>query len=130
MKGDWDPAPSERTYYRNAQTGDAGWMVKRGGVEHVKLDRPMVDHAIVYVPEHWTVDRAPVPLTIAQVGQIAFEAHKKLCYYTGYMDESRWNWSKDLTEEERLTFIKEGPEGEIAQRLFIAIQMALSPYAR
>lgn len=130
MKGDWDPKPTERAYYRHALTGDLGWLVRREGVEHIRLDRPMTDQVVKYQAEEWKLDMAPVPLTLAQVAQVAFEAHKKLMYFTGNMDEARWSWGKDLTEEERLTFMKEGPEGEMAQRLYVGIQVALSKFAR
>lgn len=130
---DWDPLPYERTYYRDATTGDLGWMVRRKGVAHIHLDRALDKIERKYVPEHWVLDREPVPFTLGQVAQIQFAADCKVCYYTGKMQLSRRQWS-NIPEEERLKFMKDGPDDKSPdqprQRVFQAIRVALSKLAR
>lgn len=130
---DKDPLPYERTYYRDATTGDLGWMVWRKGIAHIHLDRSQDKIERKYVAEHWTLDREPVPFTLGQVAQIQFAADCKVCYYTGKMLLARRQW-QTMPEAERLKFMKDGPddksENQERRKVFLAIQVALSKLAR
>lgn len=129
-KRNWDPKPHERTYYRDAVTGDLGWMVRRNGIDHIRLDRPADNIEQPYDVTRFTMDREPAKLTSAMVAQIAFAAHKQLCLLTGKFAESKKDWARDMKVEDRAKWMKDGPKGELEERLFVAVREALGKFAR
>ena len=131
MKADhWDPKEHERTYYRSMSSGELGWMVRREGVDCIKLDRPAQEIVQRYDPAKWAPEAAHRPLTKYQLAQIAFEADKRLCFFTGRHDLARREWLS-MKEEDRIRFTQLGPGlGPGRRELFKAVMAALERFAQ
>jgi hypothetical protein len=125
----WDPAPHERSYYRHVTTGDLGWMVRREGKDHIKLDRPAQDLVKLFRPEEWIVEQEYRTLTRQQFAQIAFEADKKLCHFLGEHDLARRQWL-ELHERVRIAWVNMGPGHGLRAKLYAAIMATLQEHAR
>lgn len=133
---DWDPDKDKREYYRHALTGDLAWLVKRGGREHMKMDRPDFDHTVAVYRDDagnikgWVPEKEPAPLLSQQAAIIAFEADRALGRYTG--DRSKAKSWIDLREEDRRKWIEDGPTCPPGPRrdLYRAIVKALGPHTR
>lgn len=104
---DWDPEPGQRIYVQSQTTGDMGWLVRRGGTDKVRLDRPnqeiVVDYngSWVQVVEHRRASHA-------QLVQVAFEADKALLRLLGLHDKVKE--FRDLREKHLVAWIEEGPQ--------------------
>lgn len=123
--GDWDPKPSERRYYRNARTGDLGYLVERDGKDVIRYDRPNEEILRPYRQDEWIVEREHRKLTAAQIAHVAFEADKKLCLFIGLPNQANREWLS-MKDEERIRWIKDGPSSGLARmHLFGAIKFAL-----
>lgn len=126
----WDPAPSERIYYRSAQTGDLGYIVRRGGVDKIRLDRPMEEIVMPFNESSWTPEREFKPFTWHQVAHLAFESDKLLCRMLGLHKESRREWM-NLSDKERIEFEQEGPAPSgLRAELYRAVTGALKGHSR
>ena len=85
MKSDspnWDPTPDEKTFYRSTQDGQRGFLVRRGGKDKIRLDRPM-EEIILPLSAQWVPDVQSHPLTAHAVAKIAFVADRALCEAMG-----------------------------------------------
>lgn len=109
---DWDPPEAERIYYRHAVTNDRGWHVRRGGRDMVMLDRPNEEILRPLSGHEWNVDKDFRPLTRMHIAQVAFDADRRLCYHLGIHDIARKEWN-DLSEPERIFWMREGPKNPI-----------------
>lgn len=125
---DYEPKASERAWHRDASTGDRGFLVKRNGRAYIKLDRPMQEILKPYQVGNWIPDLETRPMTRGQLGQIAFEADRKLCFFIGEHDRSKRSWL-DLSDEQRIEWNKHGPKGEIRGGLWAAIMGNLARHA-
>lgn len=106
--GFFEPKPEERSWYRNKQTSDRGYLVKRDGKPAVRYDRPAIDQYTFNLDE-WEPLREALPsLSAAHVAQVCFEADKKLCWALGHIDLAQRDWL-DLHEKVRAKWIAEGP---------------------
>lgn len=103
-----DPTPDRRVYYKSVATGDRGYMVRRHGADHIKLDRAGVDQTRLFHAEEWTLEAQSRQLPAHEVAQVAFAADRRLCKVLGKLQESRKEWI-DLSNEERVRWVKEGP---------------------
>jgi hypothetical protein len=121
---DKDPPEDKRVYYRDARTGDRGWMVTREGKKAIKLDRAMHDVCRTYKESDWILDKETRPITRAQQAQVAFGADVILCRFLGFhaLGKRDWNLMKD---EERIAWVKKGPSGGVRLQLFEAVMHAL-----
>ncbi len=129
-EADWDPPKATRTYLRHAQTGELGWLVRRGGVSVVKLDRPNQEITKRYVQSDWVAEETQRPLAPIHAARIAFEADRELCRVIGLPLHAKRTWG-ELREGERQLFLKAGPKDPPARvQLFAAIQGAMAPYVR
>lgn len=126
---EWDPGPDERTFYRSSSDGQRGYMVRRGGKDVIRLDRPMEEILRPFNESQWTPDEERRPMSIAQVAQVAWAADRKVCLYTGKPELARTDWL-DMREAQRIAWIKEGPPGDIRQLLFKTIMATLQPFTR
>jgi hypothetical protein len=115
-----DPPKHERCWFRHSISGDRGWLVKREGRDMIHLDR--VADAVVPKDASWEPDQQKIELTEYQVAQICWDADAKLGYLTGRQKRKDWYL---LTEEERTRFVRDGPMGELRQRLWLAIKEAI-----
>lgn len=109
LKEDYTPTPDERVWYRRASDGQKGYFCRRGGKDYILLDRPMEEVLLPFRKREWISDSQTRPLTKAQVAFIAFEADKAMCQVLGQFELARRDWQM-LRDQERLDFIKDGPD--------------------
>jgi len=127
LPDDWDPAEDARVYYRDTQTGDLGWLVKRGGKTMVKLDRPMQDLVRPFRKTVWQADAQHRPLTKHQVTRVAFEADKMLCLALGMHSKAKAEW-ESLTDQQRIEWVEQGPSDRVERvRLYRGVMSAMAP---
>lgn len=121
---DWDPKPSERVYYRDARSGDLGWMVRRQGQDMILLDRPNQELLRLYRPTDFVKDVSKRDLSALQMARVAFEADKWLRYFQGEPMALKDDWL-DLREDDRIRFTNEGPVSAKRAKLYRAVLKAL-----
>jgi hypothetical protein len=124
---DWDPKPSERSYYRSREDGQRAYLVKRNGVDMLRLDRPMQELLVDLTKESgkWLEDKQTYPVSAHQAAKIAFVADRALCSVLGERFEAKEEWI-NVKEKERIRFMEDGPDvGGIRDKLFLAIMKAL-----
>jgi hypothetical protein len=127
---DWEPAKAARVYLRNVQTGELGWLVRRGGEPCVKLDRANQDITRKYVKSEWQAEEAQRPLAAIHAARVAFEADKALCREIGLPAHAKRDWHA-LRDGERQMFCGKGPkEPAIRVQLFNAIMGAMGNHVR
>lgn len=105
---DWDPEDHERFWMNHSTTGEKGWLVRRHGVLHVKLNRPD-DTSRPYRANDWMPDRAHRPFTRQQIVKAAFEFDRELCLMLGDRRLASRQWNS-LTERQRRQWMEKGPE--------------------
>lgn len=135
-KDTWDPAPTQREYFRHRLTGDLGWLVRREGREAMRFDRGDFDQTVQVrrddkgVVVDWNAEKPPSPLNDYHVGMIAFVADVELQRHTG--DIGRVKKWIDMREEDRLRWIRQGPteDNPLRRAVYDAIRGALEPYAK
>jgi hypothetical protein len=107
VKDNWDPKPNERKYYRSAIDGQRGYLVRRGGEDCVRLDRPM-EELVSPLDGSWAVDSKLHVMSRHAAAKIAYIADQALCRATGeYGSKKEWI---DLGDNERIRFMKDGPD--------------------
>lgn len=127
---DWDPDPWARIHVRDPQTNDLGWIVRRGGVESVKLDRPEHDIVMPYASRAWIQVVEHRMASRAQLAEVAFMADRGLLRLLGMHGKARQEWVS-LTEKQRAAWIEEGPsEPPIRRFLYQAIVGVLEEHMR
>lgn len=120
----------DREYYRSSQDGELGWVVDRGGVRYIQLNRPMEEilrpwnGGANWVPE---VERRPI--NKAQLAKVCFEADRALCHALGIVDQSKKEWAS-LTDIERIRWMEKGPKGTERGAVWLAIHHVLEPLTR
>jgi hypothetical protein len=113
---------------RHQTTGELGYMVRRGGLEAVRLDRPMQE--ILRKPSSdWQPEEAHRPLAEAHVARVAFEADKALAQALGDHAGVRRNWA-DMSDAERLKWMRNGPPGLVRAKLRDGIYALLESHTR
>lgn len=105
---DWEPELWQRIYVRHAQTADLGYLVRRGGRDVVRLDRPNQEVIRDYEPRMWVTETAYRPVSHVQVVQVAFAADQMLLKALGEHDKARKGWH-ELSEKQRKAWLEEGP---------------------
>lgn len=121
---DWEPKPSERTYYRSTLDGQRAYIVKVDGEEMLRLDRPGEE---IYrkLNGEWKPDAQAYLASAHQIAKVAFIADCALCGVIGEHPQSKRDWL-NVKEKERIRFMKEGPGvGGIRDELFAAITKCL-----
>lgn len=112
----WDPEPGRRVYVRSMESGDLGWIVRRGGEDKVRLDRPNQE-IIREMNANWAFQHDHRPVSTAQIVQmIAYEADRGLLRLLGDHSKSRKNWG-DLTDKQRVAWIEQGPSNPPIRRI-------------
>ena len=104
----WDPEPNERTYYRSQGSADRGWLVRRDGIDCIRLDRPMQDISRPYKAHEWLPEKEQHPLAPIAKAKIAFALDHELCQAIGLIKNSRKGWL-DLTDDKKVEFMERGP---------------------
>lgn len=125
----WDPKEGSRSWYRNAATGDRGYVVRRDGKAMIRLDRPHQE-ILKRLDETWIEEDATRPLSPIHIARICFEADRALCAALGDMQKARADWQK-LTDHQRQAWITQGP-ARPAQRavLYSAIRQVMEVHGR
>lgn len=123
LSGQWDPEPRERRYYRHARTGERAYLVEREGSTLVKLDRPNQDITKPYNPGEWIEEAEDFPMTRMQLARVAYEADQALCFALGERRGPDW---MSMHPEQRIHWLRSGPERGERRGLFVAILKALS----
>lgn len=128
---DWDPAtPAARQLVRSAQTGELGYLVRRGGASMVRLDNPRQEVLRRYTPGDWLPEDTQRPLAPLHAARIAFEADKALCRELGMRAHSMRDWAK-LRDGERHLFTTTGPKSPPSRVvLYGAIMSAMKEFVR
>lgn len=131
----YEPDPRDRQYMRHAQSGDLGWLVRRGGEDHVRYDRVGVDQTVKVtrdvrgVPNNWTPVAPPAPLNTFQVAMIAYEANRLLDRYLGNVNNKK-AWI-DIDEDKRRDWLEWGPNSPgIRDDLYKAILKVGEKYTK
>ena len=88
---DWEPKPSERTYYRSRTDGQRAYLVKRDGEECLRLDRPS-EAIYKKLDANWVADVQHHVANAHQVAKVAFIADRALCHIVGAHQEAKEEW--------------------------------------
>ncbi len=126
----WDPTPHQRQWYSHRDTGERGYVVRRGGEDVIRENK--VQYEVIHKLDHnWKEDKEHRPLNMAQLAQVAFIADQQLCRSIGLHDVARKEWAH-LLEQEKAEWINgKGPKGpKIRVRLFQKVWEALKEDAR
>ena len=122
---DWDPKPSERTYYRSSQDGQRAYLVRKNGQDKLRLDRPM-EEILISLDGTWKPDVQSHPLTQHAVAAVAFAADVVLRKSMGHMVKSNEMDWLSLGEQQRIKWMSRGPEsGDVRDDLYDAIMGTL-----
>ena len=126
---EWEPAPSERKYFRDATSGDLGYLIRAGGKDVIRLDRPfeVILHPMTgrWVPEH-----SHAQFSKFQVAIIAYEADRALLQAMGKYQEAKKEYAS-MREKDRIDWMKFGPkEDDLRKDLFCAIIEVLGEHAK
>lgn len=105
----WDPPPNERTYYRSVGNADRGWLVRRNGIDCIKLDRPMQDIVRPFREHEWSAEKQHRPLNPIEKARVAYAADQELCKAIGLIRGSRKTWL-DISDDMRIQWMNDGPE--------------------
>lgn len=125
----WDPDPQDREYFRERGTGQLGWRVERDGKAAIRLDR-VAQEIIVPLDGNWVPDHDVKELSVAQLGQICFDADRSLCRFIGLQQNSRVAWV-DLSDDQRIAWMRSGPSKHpLRKKLWEAIHGALQENAQ
>jgi hypothetical protein len=121
----------ERTWMRNAQTGELGYQVKIGGADYIRLNRATEDIRIPFRAGEWIPDVDRRPFTGAQVAQICHAADLVLCRSLGLFKEAKLDWLS-LPDKTRAEMIRgQGPmKPGIRAKVWGAIWSELKDYYR
>ena len=126
----WDPTPQERVWYRDATSGQLGWMVRRDGEDKIRLDRPLEEICLKYIPGAWKAQTEHRPLNPAEVAQVAFAADCRLSRAIGIVENSKKEW-QSLDDDQRIAWMSTGPTKDpLRAELFRAITGALEKYTK
>lgn len=128
---EWDPFPADREWFRNRQTGDRGYLVRRSGKTVIRLDRP-AQELIFAKSDDWIADEYGSLLLESQAAAVAFAADREVCRAVGLHIESRRGWH-DLSDQERIKFLTDGPPRKghaLRGVVYDAIRVAMKPYVR
>ena len=130
LPDNYDPDPDKREWWRNNATGEKGYLVRRNGVEKVRLDRPQEEILRSFKGNAWTIDRDLKPLMLHTEAQMCHVIDQKLLVNLGYHDEADREWH-ELSEPERIRFMREGQQGLREQdQQFDAIMKVLEPLTK
>lgn len=126
----WDPLPAERQYYRSAETGDLGWLVRRDGKDRVRLDRPLQEIVRPFEEGKWVEEREWKPFSRTQVSKLQFETDKLVCSMLGLHKEGKRDWLS-LKDEERIAWMKQGPgPGNLRADVYKALAKIFERHSR
>lgn len=128
LPANWSPKnEDQRRYYRDAQTGDRGYLVKRDGKRCIQLDRPNQE-IIRRLDDNWLEEDATRPITPIAAARIYFEADKALCAALGDQEKGRSDWAK-LTDAQRHLWMTEGPKRPMQRAvLYKGLVKLMEPY--
>ncbi|MDX2253275.1 MAG: hypothetical protein NW202_13400 [Nitrospira sp.] len=124
-----DPPEHLRVWFRSTKDGQLGYMVKRDGRDHIRLDRPGEEIVKPFKADLWQPEHQVRKMAHAQTVQIAFEADRQLCKALGDFQRASKEW-QSLKDEERIAWMRHGPKGpRVRVELYRAIIDTLRPLA-
>lgn len=124
----YEPEKRDRIWFRRGLDGQLGYLVRRGGKQMIRLDRP--GEEIIKPLNGWVEDKEHRPMVRMQAAMIAKSADEQLCKMLGLHDKRRRTWD-DLTEEQKFLWANEGPQDPPARAaVWDGIMRALEPYMR
>src|SRR6476646_6409785 len=128
---DWDPpSPAHRELYRSAQTGELGYLVRRGGLSMMRLDNPRQEVLRRYAPGEWLAEVVQRPLAAIHAARVAFEADRALCRELGLHAHAKREWGK-LRDGERQMYMTNGPRTPPARvALYASVMAAMAHFVR
>lgn len=130
MTDDFDPPAHERVHVTHKTSGDLGWLVRRDGVQMVRLDRGPVEELREYRPEQWAEKADVRPMSVASMVQVAFRADQQFLKAMGKHDPKLHKDWLDLPDEKRKAWLTVGPTKDPNRRaLYQAIIGALQHLA-
>jgi len=111
--------------YRNATTGDRGFLVRMDDRDWIRMDRGAgVEDLRPYRASDWIEERETRRLSAAAVARVAFDADRALCAALGLVKESRRDWLS-LSDSERIQWMNDGPPDDPRSALRSAVIAAL-----
>jgi len=120
----------DRQWYRSASDGELGYLVERGGVQYIQLNRPMEEILRPWQGgAQWVPEVEHRPINKAQLAKVCFEADRALCQALGVHDPAKKEWAS-LTDRERIQWMEKGPRGAERNGLWTAIHHVLDPLTR
>lgn len=127
---DYDPSEQDKDYYRHRLSGNLGWMVRRGGREMIRLDRPQEEILFHYRAADWDAEDRPRQLGPGQAARVAFEAYKALCAITGKPNRAKMEWHS-MSEQARVDFSTKGPRNptQLEKKLWEAVVQTLAEFS-
>lgn len=130
LPAEFEPEEDQREWYRDRDSGDLGWLVRREGKSMIRLDRPMQEIIKPFRKNKWELEKQSRPMNKFQVTQVAFEADRKLCLVLGLHDKARREWLS-LSDNQRIEWEREGPTSPLSRMtLYRAIKKALAPLTK
>lgn len=115
-----DPPKHERKYYRHVETGDRGYLIFVDGDIVMKYDRGPQAPWTEWKKEKWVEDEQILPMSEMQVAEIAYLTVGRYNYYAGNHAKARRKW-ESLREEERIHWMKKGPDDPQARKWYDAV---------
>ena len=123
----WDPEPGQRVYVQSSRSGEQGWIVKRDGVDKVRLNRPNQEILLPFGGE-WTQLVEHRRASHAQLVQVAYEADRALLRLLGEYQKAKVEF-RDLKEKAVVAWLEDGPtEPPIRQLLYRTVLDLLSEH--
>jgi hypothetical protein len=130
LAANYDPPPDQREWYRSAQMGQRGYLVRENGVTYVRLDRNSEKLLRHFRTSEWVPELQDQPLTDLQRAEVCFNADRALCKALNLHDLARKEWLA-LTDGQKQEWIELGPQGDKHRRqMYALLQMYLKKVAR
>ena len=130
---DWEPGPHERVWYRHRVTGDRAYLVREGGKDMLRLDRPLtIEHNPARkLTNEWEKDETHRPIPIGQLARLAYGWCRELNTVLGRHEQRSKDWLA-LTDAEKQPYLSgQGPPGgPEARMLYKVAWKVLSGLAR
>ena len=125
---DWEPLAHERQYYRSAETGDRGFLIRKGGKDHIQLDRgTRLDYetARVFREGDWVQESPDKPrFSEMQIAMVCFDADKALCKQMGDVKKATRQWL-NLGDDQRIKWMRDGPLEPTRRAVYDAVKKAM-----
>ncbi len=110
-------------------TGDRGYIIMVDGEKWAKYDRGPQGPQLPYRESDWIEIESNTPMSLMQLAEIAYLTCNRYWYYAQNHAKARRKWDT-LREEERIHWMKNGPQDETARKFYLAVMTAGKDLAR